>query len=566
MAGKKTFYTLLILLTFTSLMSSSCGLSSLVGEELSPVPEDTKEPLRSVREDGEKTAQPVATKVPDNQVKTLQDVRSAVIQIEFEGTFVDPEFGEYSESGTGSGFIIDESGLAVTNNHVVTGAALLKVYIGGDTTKTYNAQIIGVSECSDLALIDIEGEGYPYLAWYSDPIQVGLEVYAAGFPLGDPEYTLTKGIVSKENAGGESSWASVDSVIEHDATINPGNSGGPLISQNGQVVGVNYASFAAASQYFAIGRDAAIPLIEKFKKGENVDTLGINGVAVVSGDGTISGVWASSIKSGSAADEAGIQPGDLLTTMENINLGSDGTMASYCDIIRTQGDENTLGVEVVRFPTQQLLEGQINGRALSVVEDLGFASEPDTGEQEEVVVEKEEELPADTGGYELWTDSTGALEVSVPSSWQDTYSAVWENVWELSNGKTINFRAADMILAPDIDAYLDFYGPGVQLSASRDWGNIGGYIQLLDGLEFNYIDICKKEERDSYIDEAFEGGYDWWNCDSTDFLILAARPIADPTAYLVLVRIAFDSSSEPDWEFVDEILNTFNVSDYYSLP
>ncbi len=566
MTGKKTFYTLLILLTLTSLMLSSCGLASLVGEELSPVPEDTKEPVRSVQEDEEKTAQPVATMVPDNQVKTLQDVKSAVIQIEFEGTYVDPEFGEYSEFGTGTGFIIDESGLAVTNNHVVTGAALLKVYIGGDTTKTYNAQIIGVSECSDLALIDIEGEGYPYLTWYSDPIQVGLEVYAAGFPLGDPEYTLTKGIVSKENAGGESSWASVDSVIEHDATINPGNSGGPLVSEDGQVVGVNYASFAAASQYFAIGQDAAIPLIEKFKEGENVDTLGINGVAVVSGDGTISGVWVSSIKSGSAADEAGIEPGDLLTTMENITLGSDGTMASYCDIIRTQGDENTLGVEVVRFPTQQLLEGQINGRTLSVVEDLGFASEPDTGEQEEVVVEKEEELPADTGGFELWTDSTGALQVSVPSSWQDTYSAVWENVWELSNGKTINFRAADMILAPDIDAYLDLYGPGVQFSASRDWGNIGGYIQLLDGLEFNYIDICRKEERDSYVDEAFEGGYDWWDCYSTDLLVLAVRPIADPTAYLALIRIAFDSSSDADWEFVDEILNTFDVIDYYSLP
>ena len=140
-------------------------------------------------------------------VGSLPDVKSAVIQIEAQGTFVDPDFGEYSGAGRGSGFIIDPSGLAITNNHVVTGAGLLKVWVGGDTSRVYNAQILAVSECSDLALIDIEGDGFSYLEWYPGAITVGLEVYAAGFPLGDPEFTLTKGIVSKEKADGESSWA-----------------------------------------------------------------------------------------------------------------------------------------------------------------------------------------------------------------------------------------------------------------------------------------------------------------------------------------------------------------------
>ncbi|MEI2690512.1 MAG: serine protease [Anaerolineae bacterium] len=70
---------------------------------------------------------------------------------------------------------------------------------------------------------------------------MGLDVYAAGFPLGDPEFTLTRGIVSKARADGETDWASVDSVLEHDASINPGNSGGPLITGDGKVIGVNYA-------------------------------------------------------------------------------------------------------------------------------------------------------------------------------------------------------------------------------------------------------------------------------------------------------------------------------------
>jgi len=69
--------------------------------------------------------------------------------------------------GSGSGFIIDPGGIAVTNNHVVTGAARIKVYFSG-SEKAYNARILGVSECSDLAVIDIEGDGYPYLDWYTE--------------------------------------------------------------------------------------------------------------------------------------------------------------------------------------------------------------------------------------------------------------------------------------------------------------------------------------------------------------------------------------------------------------
>src|SRR3990172_11469706 len=187
-----------------------------------PTPAPTQPPA-------EPTATPGPTK-PAGLVSSIEDVKKAAIQIEAQGTFTDPQMGTvYNAAGRGSGFIIDPSGIAVTNNHVVTGAGLLKVWVGGDQSKTYNAKVLAVSECSDLAVIDLDGEGFSYLDWYESPIGVVLEVYAAGFPLGEPQFTLTKGIVSKERAGGETSWASVDYVIEHDATINPGNSGGPLL-------------------------------------------------------------------------------------------------------------------------------------------------------------------------------------------------------------------------------------------------------------------------------------------------------------------------------------------------
>jgi serine protease Do len=111
------------------------------------------------------------------------------------------------------------------------------------------------------------------MTWREGSVDVGLDVYAAGFPLGDPEYTLTRGIVSKARADGDRAWTSVDYVLEHDANIQPGNSGGPLVDDEGHVVGVNYSGgFAAlAAQYYAIARDEALPVIEQLREGNDVN-------------------------------------------------------------------------------------------------------------------------------------------------------------------------------------------------------------------------------------------------------------------------------------------------------
>ena len=133
---------------------------------------------------------------------SFQDAIQATIQIEAQGSFMDPEFGmQLNTAGRGSGFIIDPSGIAVTNNHVVTGAAFLQVFVEGND-RPLNAKILGVSECNDLAVIDIEGDGFPFLEWSDVAARLGTEIYALGFPLGDPEPTLTRGVISKERPGG----------------------------------------------------------------------------------------------------------------------------------------------------------------------------------------------------------------------------------------------------------------------------------------------------------------------------------------------------------------------------
>jgi serine protease Do len=279
----------------------------------------------------------------------------------------------------------------------------------------------------------------------------------------------------------------------------------------------------------------------------------------MSDDGKLAGIWVSSIKSGSAADEVGLEAGDLITTLESLPLAADGTMSAYCDIIRTQGDENTLAVEVLRFPTQELLEGQINGRALAVVNTGPMVIDPPPDSN---TTTADTPQTGDSIGYMEIYDYSETLVVSVPETWTDIDSFDWENTWELGNGSMLDFVAADLVAAPSLDDFYDWTGPGVDFAASRQWGNIGGYLQLLDGTDHWYIDDCEKDERGDYEDEAFEGAYDWWICEYVDIVVIAVRPILDPTAYLALVQINLQSGV--DFDALDEITATFDVIN--SLP
>ncbi len=102
------------------------------------------------------------------------------------------------------------------------------------------------------------------------------------------------------------------------------------------MVGVNYASRAQFNQYFAIDARTARSSSEDLKTGKDITSIGINGTAFALEDGSMSGIWVSSVKSGSPADKAGVKPGDILYQMENLVLATDGTMKSYCDILRSR--------------------------------------------------------------------------------------------------------------------------------------------------------------------------------------------------------------------------------------
>lgn len=313
-------------------------------------------------------------------VTKLSDVQDAVVQIEAEGTFLDPEFGlQVNSAGRGTGFIIDPDGYAVTNNHVVTGAALVKVWLNGESSSR-NAKVVAYSECNDLALIKIDGSDFSYLDWYDGEITTGMEVYLAGFPLGEPEFSLTKGIISKTNTSGDTSWTAISGgVLGHDATGNPGNSGGPLVTSDGKVVGVHFASRSDANQYFAISEETAKQVVPTLRKGKNFESIGVNGSVVSNDDGSVFGVWAASVASGSPADKAGVKPGDIITQLEGLVVGTDGTMADYCSVIRTHDENAPLSITVLRWGTGEILEGQLNGRELEVTGNFDGSTSSSSG-------------------------------------------------------------------------------------------------------------------------------------------------------------------------------------------
>jgi len=480
--------------------------------------------------------------VPAGLVTSIDQVKKAAIQIEAQGTFTDPQMGMvYNAAGRGSGFIIDPAGIAVTNNHVVTGAALLKVWVGGET-EPRNARILGVSECWDLAVIDIEGDGYPYVDWYKGEINPGLEVYAAGFPLGDPEYTLTKGIISKAHADGETSWASVDAVVEHDARIRPGNSGGPLLTADGKVIGINYAGVDVTDQNFAINGEKAVDVVKTLRDGKDFESIGINGQAVMSEDGTLSGIWVSSVKSGSPADKTGIKGGDILTRMEGLVLATNGTMADYCDILRTRNATDTMAVEILRYDAQEYLEGQLNGRPLET--SFSFANALQDNVQE-----------SSTGSYDEFVmvqDDYKSIQVSVPSIWSEVDGSAW------MDGSDV--IGAQITAAASLQGFNDRYDePGVFFGATDDIAQLGGYIQLLDVYRDTFRGDCKLDGRYDYEDTAFKGAYDLYtNCAGTQntMVILSAKPLSSTS---MLITVMVNLMTDADTKAFDEILRTFDV-------
>jgi putative serine protease PepD len=273
---------------------------------------------------------PAAASGDGSVEQVAQTVLPSVVKIDVAGP---------QGQGSGSGIILSSDGQILTNNHVVELAG-----DSGELEVSFNdgthakAKVVGTDPLTDTAVIQAEGVSglTPAIIGSSDSLQVGQSVVAIGSPFG-LDATVTTGIVSAlkrpVNVGTVSQGNStVYPAIQTDAAINPGNSGGPLVDMNGHVVGIN-ASIQTATENqpggepgsiglgFAIPIDEVMPVIQQLEKGETPThaRLGISVQNVAAGQGALvaDGAQISDVNAGSAAEDAGLRNGDVITKVDD---------------------------------------------------------------------------------------------------------------------------------------------------------------------------------------------------------------------------------------------------------
>ena len=293
-----------------------------------------------------------------------------------------------AESGTGTGFVLDDRGHILTNNHVVAPAGS-----NGDITVTFSggesaaAEIVGKDSGYDLAVVKVTGVSglTPLPLGNSDNVRVGDPVVAIGAPF-DLSNTVTSGIISAKErpitAGGEKgdgTDVSYVDALQTDAPINPGNSGGPLVDAEARVIGINSAIRAADSgsgldggQSGSIGLGFAIPINQGKRVAEELINTGrathpVIGVTLdmeFTGDGAKVGGkaagGASAVTEGGPADDAGIRSGDIITEVEGQRVHSGEELIVK---IRAHRPGDRLGLVLTR-----------GGKELSMTLTLGSAS------------------------------------------------------------------------------------------------------------------------------------------------------------------------------------------------
>lgn len=278
----------------------------------------------------------------------------------------------------GSGFVVDKSGIIITNKHVVSDKTLTYTVITS-TNKIYTIDKIYRDPLNDVAILKITPKDEtltPLSLGDSDSLQIGQLAIAIGTPLGQFTNTVTTGVISGLGRGitagsqFQGFVEQLDNVIQTDAAINPGNSGGPLLSSKGEVIGVNTAvSENGQNIGFALPINTVKDSLKNFNTNGTISRpyLGV-AYKMLSKDlaiqnDLVEGAYVQSVVSDSAADKAGIQSGDVITVLDGRKIqGTDSSQVSKYIASKKVGD--TITITVFR-----------NGKTQEIKATLGAAPE-----------------------------------------------------------------------------------------------------------------------------------------------------------------------------------------------
>jgi S1-C subfamily serine protease len=277
--------------------------------------------------------------------------------------------------GAGSGVVISDDGLILTNAHVISGADQIEVFFFDGTSAL--AELVGSFPDDDIALIqtlDVTGTT-PAVLGTAESLRVGDEVVAIGNALNlGSTPSVTRGIVSAKGRSIEAGIISLSELIQTDAAINPGNSGGPLVNAAGEVVGINTAIIDNAQNVgFAISIDVVKPLVEQLVAGQGDITsdtafLGVTTQTLAdlspdllaeSGVDTPTGAFVVDVVPGAAASDAGIKAGDVI-----VGIGGETVDASedVGRIVRGASPGDALTIDIERNGQRQSVDATLGAR------------------------------------------------------------------------------------------------------------------------------------------------------------------------------------------------------------
>src|SRR4051794_12374030 len=261
-----------------------------------------------------------------------------------------------TSSGSGTGFLIDNTHTIVTNAHVVDTAKHVTVRFGANGTDL-DGQVLGIDGSSDLAVVHIQSGSAPTAAKPlpladSRSVQVGDTAIAIGNPFG-LDRTATEGIVSGLGRRIQApNGFEIDQAIQTDAPINPGNSGGPLLDDAGRVIGVNSQIETGGSSGGNVGIGFAVPsntvrsVVPVLEQGKSVEHafLGVEAAADVSGGIAPAGAEIANVTAGGPAEAAGLQPGDIITAINGKKVDEFGQVSQIINQHKV-GDQIDVRVE-----------------------------------------------------------------------------------------------------------------------------------------------------------------------------------------------------------------------------
>jgi serine protease Do len=352
------------------LLPLAVALAALSGcsEEITPGPREENVAQAPPRASSEVPAdEPVA--------RVASQVEQSVVQVNVEAVQTTP-LGPEGQEGVGSGVIYRRDGYIVTNDHVVREADEVNIAFADGSTQ--RAEVIGGDPLTDLAVVRVQRDDLPAASFNEDEdLLTGQLAVAVGSPSGF-ESTVTAGVISglgrelsPQFTGGPDQIPSLVDLIQTDAAISPGSSGGALANRDGEVIGINVAYLppetGAEGIGFAIPSDTAISVADQLIESGEVSSpyLGIGLVDLSPEDAerfgvpVDSGVIVESVEPGSAAGDAGLRRGDIITALDGTPIEDSGDLLAA---LRDYRPGETVELAIVRGNDELTLTATLDER------------------------------------------------------------------------------------------------------------------------------------------------------------------------------------------------------------